>query len=133
MSGGPDATRRAVLAAAVLSVTGVRAQPADAVALARQLVDAMTANDAVRLRALFAPQAWQAYGDAAPKRGEAFFAWLQSDIIDRAGRVDDAQVEADGNAAVITGRYRNNRGYRSAANFLITAEAGRIVGWRMRY
>lgn len=93
----------------------------------------MEANDGPALRALFAADAWQAYGNGSPKSGAAFFAWLESDIIKVQCRVHDAKVTAQGEDAVITGQYRNNSGYRSAANFLISARDGRITGWRMRY
>jgi ketosteroid isomerase-like protein len=100
---------------------------------ARALVQAMAANDAARLRALFAPNASQAYGGGKAKSGADFFAWLQSDIIDAKGRVDDASYAANGNEVVITGQFSNRRGYRSAANFLLVVEQGKIVSWRMRY
>jgi ketosteroid isomerase-like protein len=100
---------------------------------ARALVEAMAANDSVRLRALFAPNASQAYAGGKAKSGADFFAWLQSDIINAKGRVDDARYAADGNEVVITGQFSNRRGYRSAANFLLAVEQGKIVSWRMRY
>lgn len=93
----------------------------------------MKANDGARIRALFAPQARQAYGDGRPKTGPAFFAWLDSDIIDRKGRVEDPQLAVNGNEVIVTGRFRNSRGYSSAANFRLVVEAGRIVSWQMRY
>jgi hypothetical protein len=99
----------------------------------RNLIDAMKANDAVRIRALFAPDASQAYGDGKPKAGPAFFAWLESDIIERKGQVNDPQFAVNGNEVIVTGQYRNSRGYRSAANFRIVVDNGRIVSWQMRY
>jgi ketosteroid isomerase-like protein len=100
---------------------------------ARALVQAMSANDAARLRALFAANASQAYGSGKAKSGADFLAWLQSDIIDAKGRVDGANYAANGNEVVITGQFSNSRGYRSAANFLLLVEQGKIVSWRMRY
>jgi SnoaL-like domain len=100
---------------------------------ARALVEAMAANDAARIRALFAPNASQAYGNGTAKSGPAFFAWLQSDIIDARGRVDNARFAASGNRVEITGQYSNRSGYRSAANFLLIVEQDRIVSWQMRY
>lgn len=81
----------------------------------------------------FAPQASQAYGDGRPKSGPAFFSWLESDIIDRKGQVDDAQFKVNGSEVIVTGQFRNSRGYRAAANFRLVVEGGRIVSWQMRY
>jgi hypothetical protein len=99
----------------------------------RTLVEAMKSNDAGRIRALFAPGASQAYGDAKAKTGPAFFAWLESDIIERKGQVDDPKFAVNGSEVIVTGQYRNSRGYRSAANFRIVVDDGRIVSWQMRY
>jgi len=101
-------------------------------AVVSALMEAMQANDAEQIRSLFAPNASQAYGDGAARSGEAFFSWLDSDIIERQGRVEDAQLSVDGNEVVVTGQYQS-RGYTSAANFLITVEDGLITSWRMRY
>lgn len=109
------------------------AQPADPGSVVRALIDAMKASDGARIRALFAPDASQAYGDARPKAGAAFFAWLESDIIKRKGQVDNPQFAVNGNEVIVTGQYRNSRGYRSAANFRIVVDNGRIVSWQMRY
>lgn len=102
-------------------------------AIVQGLVDAMQANDAARIRAMFSPDASQAYGDAPAKRGDAFFKWLQSDIIDLKGRVEGASLAVNGNDVVVSGQYRNSSGYSSRANFLIKVEGGRIVSWQMRY
>lgn len=108
-------------------------QAADPGAVVRTLIDAMRANDAARIRALFAPDASQAYGGGKPKSGRAFYAWLESDIVERKGQVDDPQFAVDGNEVIVTGQYRNSRGYRSAANSRIVVDNGRIVSWQMRY
>ena len=109
------------------------AQATDAGSVVRALVDAMKRNDGARIRALFAPQASQAYGDGRPKSGPAFFAWLESDIIDRKGQVDEPQFAVNGNEVIVTGQFRNSRGYRAAANFRLVVENGRIISWQMRY
>ncbi|PZD74362.1 hypothetical protein C1752_01484 [Acaryochloris thomasi RCC1774] len=101
-------------------------------AVVSALVDAMQTNDAERIRSLFDANASQAYGDGAAKSGEAFFRWLDSDIIERQGRVENAQLAVNGNEVVVTGQYRSI-GYASEANFLLTVENGRIINWRMRY
>ncbi|MDZ7812077.1 MAG: nuclear transport factor 2 family protein [Ideonella sp.] len=108
-------------------------QAADAGRVVRGLVDAMKQNDATRIRAVFAPQAQQAYGDGWPKSGPAFFAWLESDIIERKGQVEAAQFAVNGNEVIVTGQFSNSRGYRAAANFRMLVENGRIVSWQMRY
>lgn len=109
------------------------AEAADPGTVVRALVDAVKANDAQRIRALFAPDALQAYGDGRPKTGAAFFAWLESDIIQRKAQVDDPKCAVAGNEVIVTGQYRNSRGYRSAANFRIVVDPGRTVSWQMRY
>lgn len=101
-------------------------------AIVSELLDAMQTNDAERIRSLFDENASQAYGDGPAKSGEAFFRWLDSDIIQRQGRVENAQLAVNGNEVVVTGQY-HSRGYTSEANFLLTVENGRIVSWRMRY
>jgi len=105
------------------------AEPATVV---EALLEAMPANDAERIRSLFDADASQAYGDGTPKSGPEFFRWLESDIIERGGRVENARLETDGDEVVVTGLYRS-RGYESEANFLLTVENGLITSWRMRY
>lgn len=99
----------------------------------RALLAAMEANDPVRIRAAFAPAASQAYGNGPPKTGDAFSRWLQSDVIDRQGKVANPSLAVSGNEVVVTGQFSNNAGYRSAANFLFKVSDGRIVSWQMRY
>jgi len=127
LAGGGTASAQSVADAASA------AQPASPGAMVRVLIDAMKNNDGVRIRALFAPNASQAYGDGKPKAGPAFFAWLESDIIERKGQVDQAQFAVNGNEVIVTGQFSNSRGYRAAANFRIVVEQGRIVSWQMRY
>ncbi|MGK7752275.1 MULTISPECIES: nuclear transport factor 2 family protein [unclassified Roseovarius] len=98
-----------------------------------ELLAAMEVNDAYRIRTVFAEDASHTYGDRSPKTGEDFRAWLASDIIEPHGRVDGAELAGDGNAVVVTGQYRNDDGYSSAADFLMTVEDGRIISWQMRY
>ncbi len=96
------------------------------------LIDAMAAQEAEKIRALFSEDASQAYGEGRAKAGQAFFRWLESDIIRRDGRVEGAEINADGREVVVTGTYRS-RGYSSVANFLFTVDDGKITSWRMRY
>lgn len=109
------------------------AQAVDAGAVVRSLIDAMRLGDGARIRALFAPQASQAYGNGQPKSGAAFFAWLESDIIARRGQVDDARFLVHGDEVIVTGQFHNNRGYRAAADFRFVVDKGRIVSWQVRY
>jgi ketosteroid isomerase-like protein len=102
-------------------------------AVVRSLLAAMQANDAPGIRAAFSGNATQAYGSGPAKSGAGFAAWLESDIVEAHGRVDEAQLAVDGNSVVVTGQYRNNKGYASKANFLFQINGGKITGWRMRY
>lgn len=102
-------------------------------AIVLELIDAMQANDGDRIRAVFADDASQAYGAGSAKSGEAFRAWLESDIIEPHGRVENPSLAVNGDEVVVTGQYRNSNGYRSAANFLMIVEGDKIASWRMRY
>jgi len=96
------------------------------------LVAAMQTNNGETIRSLFATHAAQAYGNGTPRTGAAFFAWLESDIISRQGRVENAQLSVNGNEVTVTGLYRSH-GYSSDADFLFRVEDGRITSWQMRY
>jgi hypothetical protein len=109
----------------VASAAASAAEATDAGSVVRALVEAMNQNDGTRIRALFAPPASQAYSDGRPKSGSAFFSWLKSDIIDRKGQVNDAKFAVNGSKVIVTGQFRNSRGYRSAANFRLVVENGR--------
>lgn len=96
------------------------------------LIDAMAVNDADRIAALFGENAQQAYGRRSPRTGAAFRDWLQSDIIAVHGRLEDAQLSSEGGTVMATGRYRNDNGYESDADFLFEIEEGRIIRWIVR-
>lgn len=100
-----------------------------------ELISAMEVNDADRIRAVFADDATQEYERwyARKKTGDKFRAWLESDIIKMHGRVINPKLEAVSNKVVVTGTYVNNDNYRSAADFLLVVEKGKIVSWTMRY
>lgn len=98
----------------------------------KSLIEAMQINDAEKIRSLFNENASQAYGDGAAKYGAAFFKWLDSDIIDRKGHVDDEKFTANGNEVIVTGQY-SSEGYTNKANFLFTVKDDKIMSWRMRY
>jgi len=108
-------------------------QPSEPRAVVRPLIDAMKGNDGARIRTLTAPAASHANGDGKPTSGRAFLAWLKSDIIDRKGQVVEPRFVVNGNEVIVTGCYRNSRGYRSAANFRLVVDNGRIVSWHMRF
>ncbi len=109
------------------------AQATDSGTVVQSLIDAMRLNDGARIRSLFAPQASQAYGNGQAKSGQAFFAWLESDIIGRRGQVDDARLSVQGQEVIVTGQFHNSRAYRAAANFRFVVDNGRIVSWQVRY
>ena len=100
-----------------------------------ELISAMEANDAARIRAVFTENASQEYERwyARKKTGGKFWAWLKSDIIDVHGRVINPELKVDGNQVVLTGTYVNNDNYQSAADFLLVVENGKIISWTMRY
>ena len=47
--------------------------------------------------------------------------------------MDNPQFAVNGNEVIVTGQFRNSRGYRSAANFRIVVNDGRIASCQMRY
>lgn len=99
----------------------------------RSLIEAMAAGDAARIRAQFAPNATQAYGADGPMKTAAATArWLETDIIERNGKVTNPQIAVNGNQVIVRGDY-SSRGYASKADFLFTVEKGQITSWRMRY
>lgn len=98
----------------------------------RSLIDAMSENNAQNIRSLFNDNAKQAYGNGGWKSGNDFFKWLQSDIIDRKGYVDNAKFETKADQVVVTGQY-SSEGYTSKANFLFEVENDKIISWQMRY
>ncbi len=102
-------------------------------AIVETLLTAMSAKVAARIRKLFADTATQQYGVGALKSGEAFRAWIESDVIAAEARVDGASIVAAGDAVIVKGTIRNNRGYANAADFLFRVERGKIASWQIRY
>lgn len=100
----------------------------------KSLINAMSENNAQKIRVLFKDNAKQAYGNGSWKSGNDFFSWLQSDIIDRKGHVDDAKFKTEANQVVVTGQY-SSEGYTNKANFLfeVDVDDNKIVSWEMRY
>ncbi|MGJ3242868.1 MAG: nuclear transport factor 2 family protein [Opitutales bacterium] len=98
-----------------------------------ELIEAMKINDAERIRAVFAENASQAYGQGKPKSGKVFRSWLESDIIRVHGRVENPTFDTEEDKVILKGKYLNNTGYSSTANFLFTVKNGKIIDWRMRY
>lgn len=128
----PLAEPAKVTASAPAQAPAAQTPGAEPEAVVSALLDAMQTNDAEQIRTLFATNASQSYGGGAEKSGEAFFRWLDSDIIQREGKVENAQLTVNGDEVVVTGQYQS-RGYTSAADFLLTVENGRIISWQMRY
>lgn len=98
----------------------------------RLLIKAMASNDAEKIRSVFHEGAKQAYGEGSWKSGNEFFTWLQSDIIDRKGHVENPKFSTDNNEVIVTGQY-NSEGYTNKANFLFVVEEQKIISWQMRY
>lgn len=127
-----------IVAAVVLALPSVLPLASSALAQAadvpvRALIEAMAAGDAARIRAQFAPTATQAYGADGPMKTAAATArWLETDIIERNGKVTNPEFAVSGNQVVVRGDY-SSRGYASKADFLFTVENGLITSWRMRY
>lgn len=100
--------------------------------IVKSLIEAMKENDGDKIKSLFDENASQAYGDGPSKSGKKFFSWLDSDIIDRKGHVENANYKVDGNKVVVTGQY-SSIGYTNKANFLFSVKDGKIMSWQMRY
>jgi len=100
--------------------------------MVKKLIEAMKVNDGNKIKSLFHENASQAYGDGPSKSGKKFFSWLDSDIIDRKGHVENAKYAVDGNSVVVTGQY-SSIGYTNKANFLFSVKDGKIMSWQMRY
>ena|SRR5690606_27484033 len=100
----------------------------------KALMEAMDAENAELIRAQFAETATQAYGaDGIMKTAEETQKWIESDIIDRQGKVANPKFTViSKNEVVVKGQY-SSRGYTNKANFLFTVDHGLITSWRMRY
>ncbi len=100
----------------------------------KALMEAMHSENAELIRAQFAETATQAYGaDGTMKTAAETKKWIESDIVDRQGKVANPQYTVqNGNEVVVTGQY-SSQGYSNKANFLFTVENGLITSWRMRY
>lgn len=100
----------------------------------KTLIEAMQSENAELIRAQFSKTATQAYGaDGAMKTAEETRKWLESDIINRQGKVANPQYTLiSENQIVVKGQY-SSQGYSNKADFLFTVENGLITGWRMRY
>jgi len=70
--------------------------------------------------------------DGEMKSPEETKRWLESDIIERNGKVSDPEYTINGNEVIVRGQY-SSRGYTNKADFLFTVEDGLITSWRMRY
>lgn len=100
----------------------------------KTLIEAMKAENAKLIRAQFSETATQAYGaDGIMKTAEETKKWIESDIIERQGKVANPEYTVlNENEVVVKGQY-SSRGYTNKANFLFTVENGLITSWRMRY
>lgn len=100
----------------------------------KALIEAMEAENAELIRAQFSETATQAYGaDGKMKTPEETKKWIESDIINRQGKVANPEYSViSENEVVVKGQY-SSIGYSNKANFLFTVENGLITSWRMRY
>lgn len=100
----------------------------------KSLMEAMQKEDAELIRAQFAKTATQAYGaDGKMKTAEETKKWIESDIVNRQGKVANPQYTLiNENQVVVTGQY-SSQGYTNKANFLFTVKNGLITSWRMKY
>ena len=100
----------------------------------KALIEAMQAENAERIRAQFSETATQAYGaDGTMKTAQETRKRLESDIINRQGKVANPQYAViNENQVVVKGQY-SSHGYTNKADFLFTVDNGLITSWRMRY
>src|SRR5690606_10189407 len=100
----------------------------------KALIEAMESENAELIRAQFSETATQAYGaDGKMKTPEETKKWIESDIINRQGKVANPEFTViSKNEVVVKGQY-SSHGYTNKANFLFTVENGLITSWRMRY
>ena len=100
----------------------------------KALIEAMEAENAELIRAQFSETATQAYGaDGIMKTPEETKKWIETDIINRQGKVANPEYSViSENEVVVKGQY-SSIGYTNKANFLFTVENGLITSWRMRY
>ena len=100
----------------------------------KALIEAMQVENAELIRAQFAKTATQAYGaDGTMKTADETRKWIESDIINRQGKVANPEYTViNGNQVVVKGQY-SSQGYTNKADFLFTVENEKITAWRMRY
>ncbi len=95
----------------------------------KALIKAMDFNDAELIKKQFAKTATQ----GTMKTPQATALWLETDIIDRQGKVKNPVFTIlNHNQVNVKGQY-SSRGYTSKANFIFTVENGLITSWRMYY
>lgn len=100
----------------------------------KALIEAMQIENAELIRAQFSKTATQAYGaEGTMKTADETRRWIESDIINRQGKVKNPQYTViNKNQVVVKGQY-SSQGYTNKADFLFTVEDGLITAWRMRY
>lgn len=100
----------------------------------KALIQAMDAENAKDIKAQFSKTATQAYGaDGVMKTAKETSRWLETDIIDRQGKVKNPEYSIISDKEVVVKGQYSSRGYTNKANFLFTVENGLITSWRMRY
>ncbi|MCA5004905.1 nuclear transport factor 2 family protein [Sphingobacterium sp. WQ 366] len=100
----------------------------------KTLIEAMQAENADLIKAQFSQLATQAYGaEGKMKTPEETRKWIQSDILDRNGKVANPEYTIISEKEVVVKGQYSSEGYTNKANFLFTVENGLITSWRMRY
>ena len=122
-------TTAPIIVAPVLAQTAASAVSTAPTDVIERFVKAVNGNDAKAIKAAFAPNAWTAYGEGgARKTGEAFMAWLESDIISVKGKIEVRQKTVNGNSVTIEGRYTST-GWSGNAKYVFTVQNGLITSW----
>lgn len=103
--------------------------------LVTDLIQSLQENNAEKIHDAFSSNAIQLYDRfwAKEKTGEKFRKWLNSDIINPHGRVENAKITSSGSQVVVKGQYVNDNGYSSPADFLFEVNDGKIIRWTIRY
>src|SRR5690606_10947594 len=100
----------------------------------KALIEAMQAENAKRIRAQFSETATQAYGaEGTMKTAEETRKWLESDIINRQGKVANPDYTViNENQVVVKGQYSSHC-YTPTAEFVLSVHNALITSWRMRH
>ena len=111
--------------------TSTTTQATAPAAIVKRFVNAVNSNNTAAVRAMFAPNAWSAYGEGgARKTGDALLAWLESDILRVNGKIAVTRETVNGNTVTIEGRYTST-GWSGNARYVFTVQNGLIASWTL--